>query len=68
MTIYTDGSCRKSKVGAYGFISVVGNKVIMSFAKREDRTTNNQNCTPMDQHSVRQHSVRKNMVIYIYIK
>ena len=42
MHIYTDGSCKKTKVGAYGFITVVGDKIEMSFAKRHHRTTNNQ--------------------------
>jgi len=41
MDIYTDGSCRKNKVGAFGFVVVVGGKVFLSFGKREEATTNN---------------------------
>lgn len=42
MKIYTDGSCKKTKVGAYGFITVVGGKIQMSFGKRHPKTTSNQ--------------------------
>tara|TARA_R110000772_G_scaffold57842_4_gene130929 strand:- start:4848 stop:5285 length:438 start_codon:yes stop_codon:yes gene_type:complete len=42
MTIYTDGSCRVSKEGAYGFITVVDDKINTCFARTKSRTTNNQ--------------------------
>lgn len=41
MNLYTDGSCRKTKIGAYGFCLEKNNKIELTFAKRETNTTNN---------------------------
>lgn len=42
MNIYTDGSCRANKKGAYGFVSVIGGDIDMAFGKVANNTTNNQ--------------------------
>lgn len=38
--IYTDGSCRKTKVGGYGYIVVQDDKIIDRFVQRVENTTN----------------------------
>lgn len=40
MIIYTDGSCRKTKIGAFGFIVLKDKKVDLVFARRKAQTTN----------------------------
>lgn len=42
MTIYTDGSCKRSKEGAYGFVTVMNDKIDVCFARTKSRTTSNQ--------------------------
>ena len=38
--IYTDGSCRRTKIGGYGYIVVIDNKIEYRFVRRVNNTTN----------------------------
>lgn len=40
--IYTDGSCRASKIGGIGIVWLKNGKKVLEFSKRYDNTTNNQ--------------------------
>lgn len=42
VNIFSDGSCKKGKNGAFGFIVVKDSKIQLIFARREENTTNNQ--------------------------
>ena len=41
MEIYTDGSCKLTKIGAYGFITVINNNINTCFVQRVEKTSNN---------------------------
>lgn len=38
--IYTDGSCRRTKIGGYGYIVIIDNKIEYRFVRRVNNTTN----------------------------
>lgn len=40
INLYTDGSCKKTKIGGYGYIVVEDNEIIDTFVRREKETTN----------------------------
>lgn len=41
LEIYTDGSCIKDAKGRFGIVVLENNKIIHSYAEREENTTNN---------------------------
>lgn len=40
MIIYTDGSCKRTKIGAFGFVVLNNKDIGMVYAKRQEQTTN----------------------------